>query len=52
MPEVKFSCELYKCAGKNNMVEIVLLNGQRFDCGDIQCYVEVIKYVAPNHKFD
>ena len=36
----------------NNMVETVLLNGKRFDCGDIQGYVEAIKYVASNYKFE
>ena len=36
----------------NNMVETVLLNGKRFDCGSIQGYVEAIKDVASNHKFD
>jgi len=36
----------------NNMVEIVLLNGKRFDCGSIQGYVEAIKYVASDYKFD
>jgi UTP--glucose-1-phosphate uridylyltransferase len=34
----------------NNMVETVLLNGKRFDCGSIQGYVEAIKYMALNHK--
>jgi UTP-glucose-1-phosphate uridylyltransferase len=37
---------------ENNMVETVLLNGKRFDCGSIQGYVEAIKYVASNYKFD
>ena len=37
---------------ENSMVEAVLLNGIRFDCGSIQGYVEAIKYVASNHKFD
>ena len=36
----------------NNMVETVLLNGKRFDCGSIQGYVEAIKDVASNYKFD
>ena len=34
------------------MVETVLLNGKRFDCGSIQGYVEAIKHVASNYKFD
>lgn len=33
---------------KNNMVETVLLNGRRFDCGGIKGYVEAIKYVSSN----
>jgi UTP--glucose-1-phosphate uridylyltransferase len=37
---------------ENNIVEAVLLNGKRFDCGNIQGYIEAIKYVALNHKFD
>ena len=37
---------------ENNMVETVLLNGKRFDCVDIQGYVEAIKHIASNHKFD
>lgn len=36
----------------NNMVETVLLDGKRFDCGSIQGYVEAIKHVASDHKFD
>jgi UTP--glucose-1-phosphate uridylyltransferase len=36
----------------NNMVETVFLNGKRFDCGNIQGYVEAIKHIALNHKFD
>ena len=37
---------------ENNMVETVLLNGKRFDCGNIQGYVEAIVHIASNHKFD
>ena len=33
-----------------NMVEIVLLNGERFDYGSIAVYVEAIKYVALTHN--
>ena len=36
----------------NNMVETVLLNGKRFDCGSMQGYIEAIKNVASNYKFD
>jgi len=36
----------------NNMVETVLLNGKRFDCGSVKGYIEAIKNVASNHKFD
>jgi UTP--glucose-1-phosphate uridylyltransferase len=35
-----------------NMVETVHLNGKRFDCGSIQGYVDAIKFMALNHKFD
>lgn len=37
---------------ENNMVETVLLNGKRFDCVNIQGYVDAIKYIASNHKSD
>ena len=37
---------------ENNRVETVLLNGKRFDCGNIQGYVEAIKQIASNYKFD
>jgi UDP-glucose 4-epimerase len=33
-------------------VETVLLNGKRFACGNIQGYVEAIKQIASNYKFD
>ena len=36
----------------NNMVETVLLNGKRFDCGSVKGYVEAIKDIALNYKFD
>ena len=36
----------------NNMVETVLLNGKRFDCGSIEGYINAIKYVYRNYKFD
>ena len=37
---------------ENSRVETVLLNGKCFDCGSIQGYVEAIKDVASNYKFD
>ena len=37
---------------ENNMVETILLNGKRFDCGSIEGYVEAIKYVALTHNFN
>jgi UTP--glucose-1-phosphate uridylyltransferase len=36
----------------NNMVETVLLNGKRYDCGSVKGYIEAIKNVASNYKFD
>jgi UTP--glucose-1-phosphate uridylyltransferase len=36
----------------NNMVETVLLNGKRFDCGSVKGYVDAIKNVASDYKFD
>jgi UTP--glucose-1-phosphate uridylyltransferase len=36
----------------NHMVETVLLNGKRFDCGSIEGYINAIKYVSHNYKFD
>jgi UTP--glucose-1-phosphate uridylyltransferase len=32
----------------NQMVESVLLNGKRFDCGCVDDYIEAIKYVSSN----
>ena len=37
---------------ENNRVETVLLNGKRFDCGSVKGYVEAIKDVASNYKFE
>jgi UTP-glucose-1-phosphate uridylyltransferase len=36
----------------NNMVETVLLNGKRYDCGIMKGYVGAIKDVVSNYKFD
>ena len=36
----------------NGMVEKVILNGKRFDCGSIEGYVDAIKYVVSDYKFD
>ena len=36
----------------NNMVETVLLNGKRYDCGSVKGYIEAIKDIALNYKFD
>jgi UTP--glucose-1-phosphate uridylyltransferase len=33
----------------NNMVEKVLLNGERFDCGSIEGYINAIKHVSLNY---
>ena len=37
---------------ENNRVETVLLDGNRFDCGSIEGYVNAIRYVSNNYKFD
>lgn len=37
---------------ENNMVETVLLDGKRFDCGTIEGYINAIKYVSHNYKFN
>ena len=37
---------------ENNRVEKVLLNGKCFDCGSVKGYVEAIKDVASNYKFE
>ena len=37
---------------ENNRVETVLLNGKHFDCGSVKGYIEAIKNVASNYKFD
>ena len=34
----------------NNMVESVLLNGKRFDCGSVEGYINAIKYVSQNYR--
>jgi UTP--glucose-1-phosphate uridylyltransferase len=36
----------------NNMVETVLLNGKRFDCGSVEGYVDAFKCVASDYKFN
>jgi len=36
----------------NNMVEMVMLNGRRFDCGSIKGYVDAIKHVSLNYNFE
>jgi UTP--glucose-1-phosphate uridylyltransferase len=36
----------------NNMVEAVLLNGKRFDCGSIEGYLSAIKDASLNYNFD
>jgi len=36
----------------NNRVEAVLLNGIRFDCGSIEGYIDAIRHVSSNLKFD
>ena len=48
--EIQLADSINKQA-ENNRVETVLLNGKRFDCGNIQGYVEAIKHIASNHKF-
>ena len=37
---------------ENNRVETVFLDGQHFDCGSIEGYIEAIKYVALTHNFN
>jgi len=37
---------------ESNRVETVLLNGKHFDCGSVKGYIEAIKNVASNYKFD
>ena len=49
--EIQLADSINKQA-ENNRVETVLLNGQRFDCGNIQGYVEAIVHIASNYKFD
>ncbi|MDB9696520.1 UTP--glucose-1-phosphate uridylyltransferase [Amylibacter sp.] len=36
----------------SNMVETVLLDGKRFDCGCIEGYVEAIRCISSNYNFD
>jgi UTP--glucose-1-phosphate uridylyltransferase len=35
-----------------NMAEIVLLNGKRFDCGSIEGYINAIKHVSETHDYN
>jgi UTP--glucose-1-phosphate uridylyltransferase len=49
--EIQLADSINKQA-ENNKVETVLLNGNRFDCGNIQGYVEALKHIASNYKFD
>jgi len=37
---------------ENNMVETVLINGERFDCGSVKGYVEAIKHMSFSYNFD
>ena len=34
----------------NNRVEVVLLNGMRFDCGSIEGYIDAIRHVSSSLK--
>ena len=36
----------------NNMIDTVMLNCKHFDCGSIKGYVEAVKFVASDYKFD
>jgi UTP-glucose-1-phosphate uridylyltransferase len=36
----------------NNMVELVLLDGKRFDCGSVEGYINAIKYASYDYIFD
>ena len=49
--EIQLADSINKQA-ENNRVETVLLNGKRFDCGNIQGYIEAIKHMASNYKID
>ena len=37
---------------ENNMVETIILNGKRFDCGSVEGYINAIKYVSHDYIFD
>jgi len=37
---------------ENGAVESVMLDGRRFDCGSVRGYVEAIKYISSDYKFD
>jgi UTP--glucose-1-phosphate uridylyltransferase len=37
---------------KNEMVEMVMLNGKRFDCGSIKGYIDAIKYACLRYNFN
>jgi len=36
----------------NHMVETVMINAKRFDCGSIEGYINAIKHVSLNYNFD
>ena len=36
----------------NHMVQTVLLNGERFDCGSVEGYINAIKHASLNYIFD
>ena len=36
----------------NDIVETVMLNGSRFDCGSVEGYIEAIKYESLKYNFD
>jgi len=37
---------------ENNMVETIILNVKRFDCGSVEGYINAIKYVSHDYIFD
>jgi UTP--glucose-1-phosphate uridylyltransferase len=49
--EIQLADSINKLA-VNNMVESVLLNGMRFDCGSINGYIDAINHASLNYDFN
>ena len=49
--EIQLADSINKMA-VNNMVEAVMLNGNRFDCGSILGYIKANQHMSKSYNFD